>query len=172
MTRLSSGGLWRRRQERMQCQETLAHSDSLQPPQTCAAFSLMENKIRRYQAFGQWAHEEAVFVLSVKLITWPNLCFILHLCPSADWEDNCNCFHTLNQIWDQTFWNKDACFQACRLVLQLRKYDLWKMRMYMRGSVLWTILPAGLRQLTGSLFQPNPFLFTLWIIGQLARLPS
>lgn len=51
VTRLSSGGLWRRRQERMQCQETLAHSDSLQPPQTCAAFSLMENKIRRYQAF-------------------------------------------------------------------------------------------------------------------------
>lgn len=34
----------------------------------------------------------------------------------------------------------------------------------MRESVLWTILPVGLRQLTGCLFQPNPFLFTLWII--------
>lgn len=38
--------------------------------------------------------------------------------------------------------------------------DKWDMR----ESVLWTILPVGLRQLTGCLFQPNPFLFTLWII--------
>lgn len=39
----------------------------------------------------------------------------------------------------------------------------------MRESVLWTILPVGLRQLTGRLFQPNPFLFTLWIIGQVGK---
>lgn len=44
------------------------------------------------------------------------------------------------------------------------QHDLCKMRKCMSESVL-TILPVGLRQLTGRLFQPNPFLFTLWIIG-------
>lgn len=39
----------------------------------------------------------------------------------------------------------------------------------MRESVLWTILPVGLRQLTGRLLQPNPFLFTLWIIRLLGK---
>lgn len=39
----------------------------------------------------------------------------------------------------------------------------------MRESVLWTTLPVGLRQLTGRLFQPNPFLFTLWIIGRVGK---
>lgn len=62
------------------------------------------------------------------------------------------------------FWHKNVCFQTCRSVLQQRKYDLWKRRMHMRESVLWTMLPVGLRQLTGRLFQPNPFLFTPWII--------
>lgn len=37
-------GLWRRRQERTTCQETLAHSDSLRPPQTCAAMLLFSWK--------------------------------------------------------------------------------------------------------------------------------
>lgn len=141
-----------------------------QPPSStnvCCFFS-WKKKIRRYQAFGQWANwspDPIYAVISVLFCT-------LFLQQTRRITVRCCFFHTLNQIWDQTFWNKDACFQACRLVLQLRKYDLWKMRMYMRGSMLWTILPVGLRQLTGSLFQPNPFLFTLWIIGQLARLPS
>lgn len=39
----------------------------------------------------------------------------------------------------------------------------------MRESVSWTILPVGLRRLTGRLFQPNPFLFTLWIIGLVGK---
>lgn len=39
----------------------------------------------------------------------------------------------------------------------------------MRESVLCTILPVGLRQLTGRLLQPNPFLFTLWIIRLLGK---
>lgn len=39
----------------------------------------------------------------------------------------------------------------------------------MSDSVLWTILPVGLRRLTGRLFQPNPFLFTLWIIGLVGK---
>ena len=39
----------------------------------------------------------------------------------------------------------------------------------MTESVLWTILPVGLRQLTGRLFQPNPFLFTLWIMGRVGK---
>lgn len=39
----------------------------------------------------------------------------------------------------------------------------------MRESVLCTILPVGLRQLTGRLLQPNPFLFTLWIIRLIGK---
>ena len=35
--------------------------------------------------------------------------------------------------------------------------------------MLWTILPVGLSQLTGCLFQPNPFLFTLWIMGLVGK---
>lgn len=39
----------------------------------------------------------------------------------------------------------------------------------MRESVLWTIMPDGFRQLTERLFQPNPFLLTLWIRGLVGR---
>lgn len=40
---------------------------------------------------------------------------------------------------------------------------------WMSECVLWAILPVGLRRLTGRLFQPNPFLFTLWIIGLVGK---
>lgn len=127
------------------------HSDSLRPPQTCAAILLCSWKKKSWSwRCGEISH----LTQSVLWFQW----FILHLWSS---EDNiCLCFAKSN-FRSNTL--------GCRLVSQQRQCDPWKMRMYMRESVLWTILPVGLRQLTGRLFQPNPFLFTLWIIGQVGK---
>lgn len=75
-------GLWRQREESTACQDTLAHPDSLHPPQTCAVMLLQWWKkkiiIGRSQAFSCEEAFPEVSLFAVKLITQSVLGIIIN----------------------------------------------------------------------------------------------
>lgn len=142
MTRLSSGSLWRRRQERWLCQETLAHSACFQPPQTCAALDLTAY-YRRGGLSSQGSsfcfhstHHQKQSVLrlgSVLLCAFVPVLMIIGITVRF-----CYSLHKLNGI---------ACLEACRL---MTAETVWTVKNEDKHDrISWVILSVGLRRLTG-----------------------